>query len=165
MSYKVCCAHMATPLCPPLGPEAEAVFGMQVDALDEGFLKMMCYQARGSLAPMCAVIGGTAAQEVMKACTGKFMPVKQWMYFDSLESLPESGPPTEADCAAVCFPTFAAQRNPTCTKDHSRRCRLARGMTATLPSLGGLLTTSSPTCVYSWSARAPLAARCSRIGP
>ena len=36
-----------------------------------------------------AVIGGMAAQEVMKACSGKFMPIKQWLYFDALECLPE----------------------------------------------------------------------------
>ena len=29
------------------------------------------------------------AQEVMKACSGKFMPIKQWLYFDALECLPE----------------------------------------------------------------------------
>jgi ubiquitin-activating enzyme E1 len=80
----------------------QATMAYKVDSLDEDLLKAMCYQARGSLAPMCAVIGGTAAQEVMKACTGKFMPVKQWLYFDSLESLPEAGRPTEADCAPVC---------------------------------------------------------------
>ena len=38
---------------------------------------------------MNAAIGGVAAQEVMKACSGKFMPIKQWLYFDALECLPE----------------------------------------------------------------------------
>lgn len=35
------------------------------------------------------VIGAIAAQEVMKACSGKFSPISQHFYFDSLESLPE----------------------------------------------------------------------------
>ena len=36
----------------------------------------------------------------MKATSGKFMPVKQWLYFDALECLPEdrSGL-TEEECA------------------------------------------------------------------
>lgn len=43
----------------------------------------------GQLSPMHAVIGGTAAQEVMKACSGKFTPIYQYFYFDSREILPE----------------------------------------------------------------------------
>jgi ubiquitin-activating enzyme E1 len=37
----------------------------------------------GNLAPMQSVIGGIMAQEVMKACSGKFTPIDQWFYFDS----------------------------------------------------------------------------------
>jgi ubiquitin-activating enzyme E1 len=46
---------------------------------------------------MVAVIGGFVAQEVLKACSAKFHPMQQNMYFDSLESLP-STLPSEADC-------------------------------------------------------------------
>lgn len=56
--------------------------------LDEGLLKQFAYQSRGDLAPMASVFGGMAAQEVLKACSGKFMPAQQFFYFDSLESLP-----------------------------------------------------------------------------
>ena len=38
---------------------------------------------------MAAAIGGIVAQEVIKACSGKFMPIKQWLYFDALECLPQ----------------------------------------------------------------------------
>lgn len=41
----------------------------------------------GNLAPMNAIIGGVAAQEVMKACSGKFMPITQYFCFDALECL------------------------------------------------------------------------------
>lgn len=41
-----------------------------------------------SLIAMNSVIGGMAAQEGLKACSGKFMPIKQWLYFDSYDSLP-----------------------------------------------------------------------------
>lgn len=41
----------------------------------------------GNLAPMNAIIGGIAAQEVMKACSGKFTPISQYFCFDALECL------------------------------------------------------------------------------
>ena len=65
--------------------------------LDAKVLTTLSYQARGDLCPMAAVFGGIVAQEVMKACSGKFHPIHQWLNFDSLESLPEGGL-TEADC-------------------------------------------------------------------
>ncbi|KAG5928405.1 hypothetical protein E4U42_000701 [Claviceps africana] len=57
---------------------------------DEKLLKELSYQARGDLSPMAAFFGGITAQEVLKAVSGKFQPITQWMYFDSLESLPTS---------------------------------------------------------------------------
>ncbi|XP_066919835.1 ubiquitin-like modifier-activating enzyme 1 [Clytia hemisphaerica] len=59
----------------------------KVDELDEKLLRELASQATGDVCPMQAVMGSMAAQETMKACSGKFMPVMQWMYFDSLESL------------------------------------------------------------------------------
>lgn len=41
----------------------------------------------GNLAPVNAIIGGIAAQEVMKACSGKFMPISQYFCFEALECL------------------------------------------------------------------------------
>jgi len=38
---------------------------------------------------MQTVIGGITAQEAMKACSGKFMPIQQHMHFDALECLAE----------------------------------------------------------------------------
>lgn len=70
-----------------------------VDELDESLVTKLAYQARGDLSPMTALFGGIAAQELLKACSGKFTPVVQHLYFDSLESLP-STPPTEAACEA-----------------------------------------------------------------
>lgn len=69
----------------------------KVDEVDEKLLGQLASQSSGETAPMCAVIGGIAAQEVMKGCSGKFMPVVQYMYFDSLESLPEDRELTEED--------------------------------------------------------------------
>ncbi|NXW61210.1 UBA1 enzyme, partial [Eurystomus gularis] len=58
-------------------------------SLDEDLLRELAYQATGDLAPVNAFIGGLAAQEVMKAVSGKFTPITQWLYFDALECLPE----------------------------------------------------------------------------
>ncbi|SCO84997.1 probable ubiquitin-protein ligase (E1-like (ubiquitin-activating) enzym) [Fusarium oxysporum] len=58
--------------------------------LDEKLLKELSYQAQGDLNPMAAYFGGIVAQEVLKAVSGKFQSINQWMYFDSLESLPTS---------------------------------------------------------------------------
>lgn len=65
---------------------------------DEKLIKELSYQARGDLSPMAAFFGGLAAQEALKAVSGKFHPIVQWMYFDSLESLPNSVERSEELC-------------------------------------------------------------------
>lgn len=35
--------------------------------------------SQGSLAPLTAALGGIASQEVLKAVTGKFSPLQQWV--------------------------------------------------------------------------------------
>ena len=44
--------------------------------------------AAGCLPPLCAFIGGFAAQEALKALTGKFFPLHQWLLMDCREVLP-----------------------------------------------------------------------------
>ncbi|KAM9409596.1 ubiquitin-like modifier-activating enzyme 1 [Pholidichthys leucotaenia] len=61
----------------------------KLENLDEAAVRRLSYTAQGDLAPMNAFIGGVAAQEVIKACSGKFTPLQQWLYFDALECLPE----------------------------------------------------------------------------
>ena len=58
--------------------------------LDEKIIKELAYQAQGDIPAMTAFYGGLVAQEVLKCCLSKFGPVKQWMYFDLLESLPDA---------------------------------------------------------------------------
>ncbi|KAJ9113011.1 hypothetical protein QFC22_006107 [Naganishia vaughanmartiniae] len=70
------------------------------EPLDEKVLTELAYQASGEVSPMVAVIGGFVAQEVLKACSAKFHPMLQNMYFDSLESLPTELP-TEDDCQPI----------------------------------------------------------------
>ncbi|GAA6221943.1 ubiquitin-like modifier-activating enzyme 1 [Lates japonicus] len=61
----------------------------QLEQLDEDAVRNLSYTAQGDLAPMNAFIGGLAAQEVIKACSRKFTPLQQWLYFDALECLPQ----------------------------------------------------------------------------
>eukprot|EP00833_Pecoramyces_ruminatium_P003230 jgi/Orpsp1_1/1177262/evm.model.c7180000060725.1 len=68
--------------------------------IDDKLIKELAYQSRGDLSPMAALFGGLVAQEVLKAISGKFMPITQYMYFDSLESLPSQSL-TEELCAPV----------------------------------------------------------------
>lgn len=47
------------------------------------------FGARAVLNPMAAFLGGVIGQEVVKAATGKFHPLHQWLLFESTECLPE----------------------------------------------------------------------------
>ncbi|KAJ8301710.1 hypothetical protein KUTeg_020697, partial [Tegillarca granosa] len=83
--------------------EVNSKSGAKVDEMDESILREMAYTAQGDICPMAAFIGGIAAQEVMKACTGKFNPTFQYLYFDALECLPENAATvlTEDACKPV----------------------------------------------------------------
>ncbi|BHF65867.1 E1 ubiquitin-activating protein [Sparganum proliferum] len=59
-----------------------------LDEINESLATAFCYICAGECCPMQSVIGGISAQEVMKACTGRFRPIKQWFYFDAIECLP-----------------------------------------------------------------------------
>lgn len=63
---------------------------LQGASLNKDLLNELSFQARGDIPAIQAFIGGMVAQEVLKACSGKFTPLKQIMYFDSLESLPDN---------------------------------------------------------------------------
>ena len=69
--------------------------------IDEKFIEQVSFQAQGDLSPMVAVFGGWGAQEVLKAVSGKFSPTFQWLYFDSLESLPDNSTVNEETCKPV----------------------------------------------------------------
>jgi ubiquitin-activating enzyme E1 len=57
--------------------------------VDEDTMRKLFYTFTGKLAPVDSVMGSLAAQEVMKACSGKYMPVKQFMYIDHLKAFPD----------------------------------------------------------------------------
>ncbi|KAL8140737.1 hypothetical protein V2J09_006758, partial [Rumex salicifolius] len=60
----------------------------KIEEIDQNILRHFAYGARAVLSPMAAMFGGIVGQEVMKACSGKFHPLFQFFYFDSVESLP-----------------------------------------------------------------------------
>lgn len=65
-------------------------------------LKTFAKVSSGDIPPLNATIGGIVAQEVMKACSGKFNPVYQWLYFDALECLPSDlSQINKGNCKAV----------------------------------------------------------------
>ncbi|KAK7490564.1 hypothetical protein BaRGS_00018167 [Batillaria attramentaria] len=61
----------------------------KVDEVDADLMREFAYSAQGDFCPVQAFIGGITAQEVMKACSGKFTPLQQFLYFDALECLPD----------------------------------------------------------------------------
>lgn len=61
----------------------------------ESLILQFAKTCSGDLCPLNAALGGYAAQEVMKACSGKFTPIKQFMYYDAIECLPENDLPEE----------------------------------------------------------------------
>ncbi|CAH1783923.1 unnamed protein product [Owenia fusiformis] len=83
-----------------LAKEVNSSSAAKLDELDEKYMRELSYSAMGNICAMQAVIGGISAQEVMKACSGKFNPIQQWLYFDALECLPENADEvlTEESC-------------------------------------------------------------------
>jgi len=57
---------------------------------EERIIGHMASGAKAILSPMCAAMGGIVGQEVLKACSGKFTPIKQFLYIDADECLPDS---------------------------------------------------------------------------
>ncbi|KAM7527640.1 hypothetical protein LguiB_031050 [Lonicera macranthoides] len=60
----------------------------KLEDINPKVLRHFAFGARAVLNPMAAMFGGIVGQEVMKACSGKFHPLFQFFYFDSVESLP-----------------------------------------------------------------------------
>jgi ubiquitin-activating enzyme E1 len=66
----------------------ESLGDSKLEELDKKLLHHFASGSRAVLNPMAAMFGGIVGQEVVKACSGKFHPLYQFFYFDSVESLP-----------------------------------------------------------------------------
>ncbi|KAG5326324.1 UBA1 enzyme, partial [Pseudoatta argentina] len=81
-----------------IAEQSKTSYGFDTEINGE-LLRTFAKVSAGDLNPMNATIGGIVAQEVMKACSGKFHPIYQWMYFDAIECLPvDHSDLTEEDC-------------------------------------------------------------------
>nr|BEH82873.1 ubiquitin/FAT10-activating enzyme [Halocynthia roretzi] len=67
--------------------EVEQEYGIEIPRVKDtdAFLHLLSFTCRGLLPPLCAAIGGIASQEVLKAITGKYTPLQQWLYLDASE--------------------------------------------------------------------------------
>lgn len=75
---------------------------LKVEDTKDELLELFAKISDGDICPINAAIGGISAQEVMKACSGKFMPVKQFLCYDAIECLPEDlSVLTSEECAPV----------------------------------------------------------------
>ncbi|KAL9654479.1 hypothetical protein ABK040_010499 [Willaertia magna] len=70
---------------------------------NEKVIELLSFTCRGNLSPMASFLGGIISQEVIKACIGKYTPLKQFLYFDAFDCLPEEecNFPTEEECQLV----------------------------------------------------------------
>ncbi|CAI5479155.1 unnamed protein product, partial [Closterium sp. Yama58-4] len=73
----------------------------------EGLIRQLAHGASAEICPMAAMFGGIVGQEVVKACSGKFHPLFQLFYFDSVESLPSE--PLSAEETAPTNTRYDAQ--------------------------------------------------------
>ncbi|ETO26862.1 ubiquitin-like modifier-activating enzyme 1 [Reticulomyxa filosa] len=62
-------------------------------SLNEKILFGLARCSSAVINPMAAFLGGVVGQEVLKACTGKFSPIHQILYFDAFEALPSADVP------------------------------------------------------------------------
>ena len=65
---------------------------------EESLLMTLAMGVRGKINPMAAIFGGVVGQEVIKACSGKYTPIGQWLHLESCDCLPRRwssslGPP------------------------------------------------------------------------
>jgi ubiquitin-activating enzyme E1 len=64
--------------------------GVDMEAIQkfEKTILLLALGSRGQVSPVAALLGGVLGQEILKACSGKFMPIRQWFYYDAVEALP-----------------------------------------------------------------------------
>ncbi|GAA57489.1 ubiquitin-like modifier-activating enzyme 6 [Clonorchis sinensis] len=63
---------------------------LKIDQPNVEFVRRLATVSQGQLAPLCAFFGGVAAQETMKALTGSFTPLNQWLYLHCESVIPST---------------------------------------------------------------------------
>ncbi|DBA02358.1 TPA: hypothetical protein N0F65_007177, partial [Lagenidium giganteum] len=81
-------------LAKEINEQGKAKKAFSVDGLDseenKKIVTALALGSQGVISPMAAFLGGIVGQEALKACSGKFTPIKQFFYFDAVECLPDS---------------------------------------------------------------------------
>eukprot|EP01046_Picozoa_sp_COSAG06_P022250 COSAG06_NODE_1714_length_8624_cov_12.847977_1_plen_2251_part_00 len=68
-------------------------------------VELFAYTCSGCFSPLAAYMGGIVAQEALKAISGKFTPLRQWMYVDTAEVVPNNIPKMSAERSALLDPS------------------------------------------------------------
>ena len=71
-----------------LNDEAKQKEGLSVESIDEMVMTNTAIFSTSSISPQSAFFGGIIAQEIVKF-TGKYSPLKQWLFYDIFEAIPE----------------------------------------------------------------------------
>jgi ubiquitin-activating enzyme E1 len=75
------------------------------DAAAHDWLVRAATASAGCLASVTSFVGGVAAQEVMKAITGQYVPIRQWFYYDGTDALPFASKAADGDFAVAAGDT------------------------------------------------------------
>ena len=81
-------------------PTSEDTSTFEVDDdIDVELLQKIFSGSQAVLSPMCALIGGVAGQECLKALSKKFTPISGFLYMESLECIPATNdfPPIDSN--------------------------------------------------------------------
>ena len=78
---------------------------------NEDFAIVFAMTSKGMLPAFATYLGGILCQEALKACSGKYTPVFQWMFYDDVDILPKDfvNLPEEEFCCEEC--AFSDQVN------------------------------------------------------
>lgn len=107
VAFKALASHVESngPIAPGDAAAADSVANIaktiDSEITDDGvvIVKQLASGSCAIVSPMCAAIGGIVGQEVLKAVSGKFTPIKGFFYFDAVEALPEYGSLPQSEVA------------------------------------------------------------------
>lgn len=63
-----------------------------ISEINKNILYKLIYTAQVNICALSGILGSICAQEIMKACSGKFTPIRQWLYYDISSCLPDTIP-------------------------------------------------------------------------
>ncbi|KAH8556118.1 SUMO-activating enzyme subunit 1-like protein [Umbelopsis sp. PMI_123] len=52
--------------------------------LDDSMIEILAQTANTEISPVCAIVGGILAQEIIKVLSGKELPIQNWFFYDGI---------------------------------------------------------------------------------